>query len=117
VGGIADRSVGGILGAVVFHAVLASTREGFGYQLVQFLISVAIGVAGAVIGVAVLWFCLRKLDLGEVLGTTSQLACVVAVAADGSIPANADRLFLITLEGTLQPVTTSRPPTPSVATP
>ena len=73
--------VGGILGAVVFHAVLASTREGFGHQLVQFLISVAIGVAGAVIGVGVLWFCLRKLDLGEVLGTTSQLACVVGVAA------------------------------------
>jgi NhaP-type Na+/H+ or K+/H+ antiporter len=47
----------------------------------QFLISIAVGVAGAVIGVALLWFCLRKLDLGEVLGTTSQLACVVAVAA------------------------------------
>ena len=28
-----------------------------------------------------LWLCLRKLDLGEVLGTTRQLACVVAVAA------------------------------------
>jgi NhaP-type Na+/H+ or K+/H+ antiporter len=73
--------VGGILGAVVFHAVLASTHPGLGYQLAQFLISVAIGVAGAVIGVALLWFCLRQLDLGEVLGTTSQLACVVAVAA------------------------------------
>jgi NhaP-type Na+/H+ or K+/H+ antiporter len=32
--------VGGILGAVVFHAVLASTRQGLGYQLGQFLISV-----------------------------------------------------------------------------
>ena len=72
--------VGGILGAVVFHAVLASTRQGLAYQLGQFLLSVAIGVAGAVVGVAVLWFCLRKLDLGEVLGTTSQLACVVGVA-------------------------------------
>jgi NhaP-type Na+/H+ or K+/H+ antiporter len=73
--------VGGILGAVVFHAVLASTHPGLGHQLAQFLISVAIGIAGAVIGVALLWFCLRQLDLGEVLGTTSQLACVVAVAA------------------------------------
>jgi NhaP-type Na+/H+ or K+/H+ antiporter len=73
--------VGGILGAVVFHAVLASTRPGLGYQLAQFLISVAIGIAGAVAGVALLWFCLRKLDLGEVLGTTAQLACVIAVAA------------------------------------
>jgi NhaP-type Na+/H+ or K+/H+ antiporter len=29
--------VGGILGAVVFHAVVASTRKGLGYQLAQFL--------------------------------------------------------------------------------
>jgi NhaP-type Na+/H+ or K+/H+ antiporter len=73
--------VGGILGAVVFHAVLAGARPGPGYELGQFLLSVATGIAGTVVGVAVLWLCLRKLDLGEVLGTTSQLACVVAVAA------------------------------------
>ena len=73
--------VGGILGAVVFHAVLASTRRGLPYQLGQFLVSVAIGVAGAMVGVAVLWFCLRTLNLGEVLGTSSQLAVVVGVAA------------------------------------
>jgi NhaP-type Na+/H+ or K+/H+ antiporter len=73
--------VGGILGAVVFHAVLASTHPGLVYQLAQFLISVAIGVAGAVAGVALLWLALRRLDLGEVLGTTAQLAAVVGVAA------------------------------------
>ncbi|HSS90743.1 MAG TPA: cation:proton antiporter [Streptosporangiaceae bacterium] len=73
--------VGGILGAVVFHAVLASTHRGLAYQLGQFLISVAVGVAGGAVGVGLLWFCLRRLDLGEVLGTTSQLACVVGVAA------------------------------------
>jgi NhaP-type Na+/H+ or K+/H+ antiporter len=73
--------VGAILGAVVFHAVLASPAGGLGYRPGQFVISVATGVAGAVIGVALLWLCLRKLDLGEVLGTTSQLACVVGVAA------------------------------------
>ena len=73
--------VGGILGAVVFHAVLASTHPGPAYQLAQFLISVAIGVAGGVAGVALLWLALRKLDLGEVLGTTTQLAAVVGVAA------------------------------------
>jgi hypothetical protein len=73
--------VGGILGAVVFHAVLASTQHGLAYQLGQFLLSVGIGAAGAVAGVAVLWLCLCKLDLGEVLGTTAQLAAVVGVAA------------------------------------
>jgi hypothetical protein len=73
--------VGGILGAVVFHAVLASTRRGPGYQLGQFLIGIGTGVVGGVIGTAVLWFLLRKLRLGEVLGTTSQLASVVGVAA------------------------------------
>jgi NhaP-type Na+/H+ or K+/H+ antiporter len=73
--------VGGILGAVVFHAVLASTHHGFGYQMGQFLISVAIGAAGAAAGVGVLWLCLCKLDLDDVLGTAAQLAAVVGVAA------------------------------------
>jgi NhaP-type Na+/H+ or K+/H+ antiporter len=73
--------VGGILGAVVFHAVLASTHRGLGYQVGWFLVSVAIGLAGAVVGVGMLWVCLRLLNLGEVLGTSTQLACVVGVAA------------------------------------
>jgi NhaP-type Na+/H+ or K+/H+ antiporter len=73
--------VGGILGAVVFSAVIATTHEGPGYELGQFLIGIGTGVAGGVIGVAVLWLLLRKLRLGEVLGTTSQLAAVVGVAA------------------------------------
>ena len=73
--------VGGILGAVVFHAVLASTSGGLAHPLGQFLLSVGIGAAGAVVGVAVLWLCLCKLDLDDMLSTTSQLACVVGVAA------------------------------------
>jgi Kef-type K+ transport system membrane component KefB len=73
--------VGGILGAVVFHAVLASTHGGIGHPLGQFLLSIAIGAAGAAVGVAVLWLCLCKLDLDDMLATTSQLACVVGVAA------------------------------------
>jgi NhaP-type Na+/H+ or K+/H+ antiporter len=68
--------VGGILGAVVFQGVLAG-----GYQPGQFLLSVVIGVGGAAAGVVALWFCLRKLGLGDVLASTSQLACVVGVAA------------------------------------
>jgi hypothetical protein len=48
--------VGGILAAVVFQGVLAG-----GYQPGQFVLSVAIGVAWAAAGVALLWFCLRKL--------------------------------------------------------
>ncbi len=73
--------VGGILGAVVFHAVVASTRKGFGYQLGQFLVGIGVGLAGGVVGTALLWLLLRRLRLGEVLGTTAQLASVVAVAA------------------------------------
>jgi NhaP-type Na+/H+ or K+/H+ antiporter len=73
--------VGGILGAVVFHAVLASTSGGIGHPLGQFLLSIGIGAAGALVGVAVLWLCLCKLDLDDLLATTSQLACVVGVAA------------------------------------
>ena len=73
--------VGGILGAVVYAAVAAGTRKGLAYQLGEFLITVGIGLAGAVIGVALLWFLLRSLRLGEVLGTSAQLACVIGVAA------------------------------------
>lgn len=73
--------VGGILGAVVFHSVLASTNRAPLRGLAQFLLAVGIGVLGGIIGTALLWLCLHKLDLGEVLGTTTQLACVVAVAA------------------------------------
>jgi NhaP-type Na+/H+ or K+/H+ antiporter len=73
--------VGGILGALVFHGVVASTSKGPGSQLAQFAASVGVGVAGGVIGTALLWLLLRKLRLGEVLGTTAQLAAVIAVAA------------------------------------
>ncbi len=73
--------VGGILGALVFHGVVASTRRGPGSQLAQFTASVGVGVAGGVIGTALLWLLLRKLRLGELLGTTAQLAAVIAVAA------------------------------------
>src|SRR5215475_1212737 len=73
--------IGGILGAVVFGAVLASTKGGIGHPLAQFLLSIAIGGGGAAVGVAVLWLCLCKLNLDDVLATTSQLACVVGVAA------------------------------------
>jgi NhaP-type Na+/H+ or K+/H+ antiporter len=73
--------VGGILGALVFHAVVASTRKGPGSQLAQFTASVGVGIAGGVIGTALLWLLLRKLRLGELLGTTAQLAAVIAVAA------------------------------------
>jgi NhaP-type Na+/H+ or K+/H+ antiporter len=73
--------VGGILGAVVFHAVVASTRSGLGYQFGQFLIGIGVGLAGGLVGVALLWLLLRGLRLGEILGTSAQLASVVAVAA------------------------------------
>jgi NhaP-type Na+/H+ or K+/H+ antiporter len=72
--------VGGILGAAVFHAVLASTKGGVSHPLGLFLLSIAVGAAGAAAGVAALWF-LNKLGLDDVLGATSQLACVVGVAA------------------------------------
>jgi NhaP-type Na+/H+ or K+/H+ antiporter len=52
--------VGGILGAVVFHAVVASTRRGLGYQLGQFLLGISVGLAGGIVGIALLWLLLRQ---------------------------------------------------------
>src|SRR5499433_479113 len=73
--------IGGILGAVVFHAVLARTSGGVAHPLAQFLLSLGIGGAGAAVGVALKKMCLSKLELDIVLRTTAQLAIVVGVAA------------------------------------
>ncbi|WP_137991029.1 cation:proton antiporter [Streptomyces vilmorinianum] len=73
--------VGGILGALVFHAVMESTGRHVVDGITGFLASVGIGVAGGVLGALLLWALLRVLRLGEVLGTTAQLAAVIGVAA------------------------------------
>ncbi|MFF9909163.1 cation:proton antiporter [Streptomyces sp. NPDC013457] len=75
--------IGAILGALTFHAVASSHQVdiGRGYQLGQFLISLAVGLAGGVVGTALLWFALRTLRLGETLGTLAQLAVVIGVSA------------------------------------
>ncbi|MEJ8641009.1 cation:proton antiporter [Streptomyces sp. MS1.HAVA.3] len=75
--------IGAILGALVFHAI-ATTHQidiGRGYQLGQFVISLAVGLVGGCVGVALLWLTLRVLRLGEALGTLAQLATVIAVSA------------------------------------
>lgn len=74
-------AVGGILGALVFHAVTADTRHGAGDKLLHFLAATGIGLAGGAVGAGVLWLLLRGLRLGEVLGTSAQLAVVIGVAA------------------------------------
>jgi NhaP-type Na+/H+ or K+/H+ antiporter len=73
--------VGGTLGAVVFNAVLAGSRRQFGSGVGRFAASLGVGVAGGVAGTLLLWLLLRKLRLGEVLGTSAQLASVIGVAA------------------------------------
>ncbi|WP_406375883.1 sodium:proton exchanger [Streptomyces sp. NBC_00647] len=73
--------VGGILGALAFHAVVASDSRGVAAKLGQFVVSSAVGLIGGAVGAAVLWFLLSRLHLGEVLGTTAQLAAAVGVAA------------------------------------
>ncbi|MDQ0584748.1 cation:proton antiporter [Streptomyces rishiriensis] len=73
--------VGGILGALVFHAVTAGGPGGFGSRVGSFAVSTAVGVAGGIVGAAVLTVALRGFRLGEVLATTVQLAAVIGVAA------------------------------------
>jgi NhaP-type Na+/H+ or K+/H+ antiporter len=71
--------VGGILGSVVFAAI--ASHKAFGPALGQFVLSIIIGVGGAAIGIAVLWLCVVKLKVAKQLGTITQLACVIGVAA------------------------------------
>ena len=74
--------VGGILGAVVFHAVLASTHGGLGHPVGQFLLSLGIGAAGAAAGVAVLPALPGQASPGRCAQRQRpSSACVVAVAA------------------------------------
>jgi NhaP-type Na+/H+ or K+/H+ antiporter len=91
--------IGGILGAVVYSAVLASTHRAVGYQIAEFLASIGVGVGGAVIGTAALWFLLRVMRLAEVLGTSSQLACVAGVAAACDIVRDDSGLIAAVLMG------------------
>jgi len=77
--------IGAVLGAVVFHAVSVSNTLHVGRALGQFILSIGVGAVAAAVGVALLWLCLHVLDLGEVLGTTCQLAVVVGVAAVGDV--------------------------------
>ncbi|HEY2791610.1 MAG TPA: cation:proton antiporter [Micromonosporaceae bacterium] len=72
--------VGALLGAVVFHGIIAHENNGLGDQILQFILSLAVGGAGAVVGVGVLWLLLCRLRLTEQLATTAQLATVVVVA-------------------------------------
>ncbi|MFF3676326.1 cation:proton antiporter [Streptomyces sp. NPDC002120] len=75
--------IGAILGALVFHAIDTTHQIdiGRGYQIGQFLISMAVGLVGGAVGIALLWLTLRMLRLGETLGTLAQLATVIAVSA------------------------------------
>ncbi|MER5937146.1 cation:proton antiporter [Streptomyces sp. NPDC001928] len=73
--------IGGILGALVFHGVVANAKHHIGSGTLGFLASVGIGAAGGVVGAGLLWGLFRVLRLGEVLGTTAQLAAVIGVAA------------------------------------
>jgi NhaP-type Na+/H+ or K+/H+ antiporter len=72
--------VGGLLGAVVFHGVTASSHRGFANQIAQFAISLGVGALGGLVGTGLLWLLICRLRLGEALGTSAQLASVVAVA-------------------------------------
>lgn len=74
-------AVGGILGAVVFHSIVAGGLRSGHFRVGSFLGSIAVGLAGGVVGAALLWLTLRLLRLGETLGTLAQLAVVVVVAA------------------------------------
>ena len=73
--------VGAILGAVVFYAIIASTQGGSAHPAERFAASLGVGLAGGAAGTALLWLLLHRLRLGEVLGTSAQLASVIAAAA------------------------------------
>ncbi|MFD0332064.1 hypothetical protein ACFQZC_37480 [Streptacidiphilus monticola] len=72
--------VGGLLGALVFHALSGHVNAGLWHALGSLLLSASVGVGGGLLGIGVLWLLLVRMDLGEILGTTVQLAAVVGIA-------------------------------------
>ncbi|MFD8598930.1 cation:proton antiporter [Kitasatospora sp. NPDC059646] len=74
-------AVGGILGALVFHALVDQRHRSLGRGLLEFAAGVGVGLVGGLLGAAVLWWLLVRVRLGEVLGSSAQLAAVVGVAA------------------------------------
>ncbi|MER7735932.1 cation:proton antiporter [Streptomyces erythrochromogenes] len=92
--------IGGILGALVFHAASSSASpKGHGYQLGQFAISMGVGLVGGAVGVALLWLTLRVLRLGETLGTIAQLAVVIIVSAGCDVVRDDTGLIAATVTG------------------
>jgi len=73
--------VGAILGAVVFHAIVSTNQPSVAAALANFAGSIGVGLIGGAVGITLLWLTLRKLRLGEILGTATQLAVVVGAAA------------------------------------
>jgi NhaP-type Na+/H+ or K+/H+ antiporter len=71
--------IGGILGAVTFHAV--SAQSGGRHPFAHFAVSVGTGLLGGVVGAGLLWLLLHTLHLGETLSTLAQLASVIGIAA------------------------------------
>jgi NhaP-type Na+/H+ or K+/H+ antiporter len=88
--------IGGVLGAVAFSAVVSHhTLSAVG----GFFLTLVVGLGGAAIAVAVLWLCLVKLHVGRTLSTTSQLACIVGVAAACDILRDESGLIAAILAG------------------
>ncbi|MCP2322193.1 NhaP-type Na+/H+ or K+/H+ antiporter [Hamadaea flava] len=73
--------IGGILGALVFHGVVAGREDRVIAGLAHFSASLLLGLLGAAVGTGLLWLALNRLRLGETLGTLAQLAVVIGVAA------------------------------------
>jgi len=94
--------VGGILGAVVFHAVLATTHKGPGARLPSH------GVVAPYTGGQVLFD--QRLTRHELSRRYANGARICTRPADGGPPADGDVLFLVRTDGILDPVTWSGPP-------
>jgi NhaP-type Na+/H+ or K+/H+ antiporter len=88
--------LGGVLGAVVFAAVVKHHALS---AIGGFFLTLAVGIAGAAIATAVLWLCLIKLHVGRALSTTAQLACIVGVAAACDILRDESGLIAAILTG------------------
>jgi NhaP-type Na+/H+ or K+/H+ antiporter len=70
-----------IVCVIVLHGVIASTRASVGTRAEELLGCLGTGLAGGLAGTLVLWLLIRKVALGQQLGTAAVLAAVAGIAA------------------------------------
>lgn len=72
--------IGAVIAVVVFQALTASRTDNVLSGALEFAGRIGLGIAGGVVGIAVLWLLLKKMKLTGILATQAIVATVITIA-------------------------------------